>query len=407
MAYFQISAVDAMIDEAVAIELHELAPHTLAVIRAQFQDDFGHTWASQALFQSDALGKIKLQSARPQSGSYQQPDPMGLFWSMQAQTDGTENRIHRPATNSLTPLSVTLTAENNHKIIAEATLIRRFLNTAINRIDIQEDGLIATLFMPAQSIPRTTAMVFGGSGGGFTWSHQVASVLASRGCATMAIAYFDWRGEFGLPQQFTELPLECFARAHGFLTDQTDLSLNDLTAIGYSKGAELALLLATIYPEIKRVVAYVPSSLVWCGFSQQGTVSQSSWCYQSQPVPFALFANGHFDANGWQDQEMIAAAAIPVEKISAPVLLISATKDNVWPSTQMADNMLRRMKAVGRTQASKHLSLAQAGHSLSIPSLPTITYGGVEQVSNAQAERQAWVEVLHFLDLPTMFGEGI
>jgi dienelactone hydrolase len=197
-----------------------------------------------------------------------------------------------------------------------------------------------------------------------------------------------------------ELPLESFANTYDYLAAQTDLNLNDLTVIGYSKGAELVLLLATIYPEIKRVIACVPSSLVWAGFSEQGTVPQSSWSYQGQPLPFTLFANGHFDETGWQDQAMVEAATIPAEKITGPILLVSAMKDRVWPSTRMAHDIMHRMAAKGCTQLRKHLSLAQAGHSLSVPNLPTVAYGGVDRAANAQAERQAWAEMLQFLSLP-------
>jgi hypothetical protein len=48
----------------------------------------------------------------------------------------------------------------------------------------------------------------------------------------------------------------------------------------------------------------------------------------------------------------------------------------------------------------KHLALEGAGHSLSVPNLPNVVYGGVERAVNAQAERQAWTEVLQFLGLP-------
>jgi dienelactone hydrolase len=213
------------------------------------------------------------------------------------------------------------------------------------------------------------------------------------------VAYMDWNGEFGLPNLFAELPLENFAKVYAFLAAQTNLNLNDLTVIGFSKGAELVLLLATIYPEIKRVIAYVPSSLVWSGFTNQHFVSQSSWSYQDQPLPYALFANGHFDENGWQDQAMIEAATIPVEKITASILLISTSKDVVWPSTRMADNIMHRLEIGGATQPRQHLSFEEAGHSLSVPGLPTVVYGGVERAANAQAERHAWTQMLQFLSL--------
>ena len=401
MADFQKSANDALVDEPIDIELRGSTPDTLLVVRAQFQDDLGQTWVSKAQFRSDAKGNIKLRTAQPISDSYQLPDPMGLLWSMQVQTDEAEDKIWRPATNSLKPLSVTLTAEDDGEFVADTTLTRRFLKAGINVTDVREEDSVATLFRPTHGTPKTTVLVFGGSGGGFSWSHQVAWILASRGCAAMAVAYLDWNEEFGLPKLFAELPLENFAKAYDYLAAQAELNLNDLTVIGFSKGAELALVLATIYPEIQRVIGYVPSSLVWCGFTFQHVVSRSSWSYKGQPLPFALFSYGHFDENGWQDQEMLGAATIPVEKMTAPLLLISVTDDIVWPSTRMANDIMLRLEAGSCTQRRKHLSLEGAGHSLGVPNLPTVVYGGVEQAANAQAERQAWKEALKFLGLPS------
>ena len=67
----------------------------------------------------------------------------------------------------------------------------------------------------------------------------------------------------------------------------------------------------------------------------------------------------------------------------------------------MANEIMHRLEAGGCTQVRKHLLLAQAGHSLSVPNLPTVAYGDVKRASNAHAETRAWAAVLRFLNLPT------
>ena len=151
------------------------------------------------------------------------------------------------------------------------------------------------------------------------------------------------------------------------------------------------LLLATIYPEIKRVVAYMPSSLVWRGFSRQQSIQRSCWTYKGQALPFASFAHGRFDEHGWQDQATIEAASIPVEKISAPLLLISATNDNVWPSTRMANDIMARMTAADSTQMRKHLELDKAGHNLGVPNLPTMAFGNVNRAGKCTSRTTSMV----------------
>ena len=56
-----------------------------------------------------------------------------------------------------------------------------------------------------------------------------------------------------------------------------------------------------------------------------------------------------------RDEAAMARAAIPVERINGPVLLVSATRDEVWPSKEMADAMMRRLQAHGFPHHAEHL----------------------------------------------------
>lgn len=400
MPQFEITTERPLLDEPVQIKLLGLEPTDSITIHADFRDDFGQTWASWAEFKANAQGEIHLETAKPSNGTYHAADGMGLFWSMQLQT--VENARPVPfvntATKSLKPLSIQLTAKHQEEIIATALLEQRFLAEGVKQIDVREQGLTATLFAPSAMQRGPAVIVLGGSGGGFGWSHQVAAVLASHGCTAIAVAYFDWQGKDNLPNQLVEIPLECIGDAIQHLLS-VEKNLENLTIIGYSKGAELALAAATTYLEISQVIAYLPSSVVWHGFQLQGSAQQSSWQHQARPLPFLSFANGYFDEAGWQDSELIEQARIVVEKIRGPILLISATKDAVWPSTQMAEMILQDVKSHNQYQEVKHVRLDGAGHNLSVPFLPTAAPKNIEADVNARAEYVAWQEVLGFLNL--------
>lgn len=398
MAQFEITTEKQLLDEPVQIKLFGLEPTEIVTIQAEFCDDFGQMWASWVACKANLQGEVDLATTKPIDGTYQNLDGMGLFWSMKLcpAESGQSVPFVNTVTKSLKPLSIELRAKRQEETIATAVIERKFLTEEVRRIDVREEGLVATLFVSSTLAQGPVVIVLGGSGGGLGWSHQVAALLAAHGCTAIAIAYFDWQGNDNLPNQLVEIPVECIGKAiTHLLLLRNDLST--LAIIGYSKGAELALLAAATYCEINRVVAYVPSSVIWHGFQMQGSVQKSSWSYQGQAVPFLSFVDGYFDEAGWQAQEQVDRASIPIEKISGSILLISATNDGVWPSTKMAEMIFQRAKAKNQQQKCKHLRLDGAGHNLSVPFLPVTVFANAESAVHAHSEYLAWQEVLRFL----------
>ena len=62
-------------------------------------------------------------------------------------------------------------------------------------------------------------------------------------------------------------------------------------------------------------------------------------------------------------------AAIAVEKINGPVQFVSAAQDEMWPSRDMADAMMRRLETRGFPHVSEHL-VVQGGHSEPLDEFP-------------------------------------
>ncbi len=129
------------------------------------------------------------------------------------------------------------------------------------RRTVEEDGLVGTLFSPSTPGPHPAVITLGGAGGGL--SEGGAKTLASEGYAALALAYF---GVDPLPPELVEIPLEYFERAIAWLQAQPEVDASRLAVVGDSKGAELGLLLGATYPkDIKAVVGYAPSAVVWQG----------------------------------------------------------------------------------------------------------------------------------------------
>lgn len=194
----------------------------------------------------------------------------------------------------------------------------------------------------------------GGSEGGNAWTsnHWKATrdQFLENGYAFLAIGYF---GAKGTPPILDKIDIEDVHNAILAATKNIKINKSKIAIVGGSRGADLALLLGSYYPDISCIIAMVPSNVVFPGHTDHFTTS--CWTYQNQQLPFVpvnekaipfLMKNdlrGAFDAM-LTDQSAVEKALIKVENIKGPILLISATKDEICPSTPMSENMIIRLK---------------------------------------------------------------
>jgi dienelactone hydrolase len=424
----------APLDVPVSIRLSELAPGERVTVRARLATYFdGGTWASEATFVADAAGTIDPARDAPIAGSYDGVEPSGLFWSMrrrgQSDTpfDGTR------------PLQVTLTAEaaegSGATTIgssaagatatgATETLERLVVPDGLVQRRVREQGLVGTFFRPDRDGTYPGVLVMGGSGGGIGGAYWQAALLARHGFATLALAYFAMES---LPEHLTSIPLEYFQTAISWLTAQPGVQDDGVGVIGTSRGGELVLLLGATYPQITAVVGYVPSHVVWRGFGRGLSGPVPSWTLAgepvtwmqatlppdtpppSEPIPGVPHASTPNFLRSLKDPEAEARAAIPVERINGPVLLISGQDDQMWPSSLMAGRAAERLAAHHHPYAVEHLDYANVGHSIFLPSLPTSVTIQVHPVNGvlndlggspratAHAAVDSWPRLVQFL----------
>lgn len=187
--------------------------------------------------------------------------------------------------------------------------------------------------------------------------------------------------------------------------------------IGASKGAELALLTASLFPElVGPVVAYTPSGIVWQGISFTPGATSSSWTYRGAPIPFLPFpavAPAFSPAGmsmlpvceaGLNNASQAEQAAIAVENATGPLLLVSGGADRVWNTGRMSRMIVDRMSRHGRSNDVRHLHFPDAGHMLFPYALPSDTkpspfqmdVGGTPE-ANVAAHAEAWPIVVEHL----------
>lgn len=400
----------ALLDEVVSISVSGLSPGQTVTIKATMPDNHGAVWQSSAEFTADRNGGVDLSKQSPKSGSYTGVDSMGMFWAMSPDPAQKENRaqVH----TFLAPVVTKFDLEVEGKAISSASLTRLYVASDVRATDVRDNGLVAKLYEPEKGGPRPGVLVLGGSEGGIRSAESTAALLASRGYAALAVAYF---GIEDLPKRLVEIPIEYLKKAVDWMGARGTIDRNRLAVLGGSKGGELALMLAAQFPELKAVVAYVPSSVAWQGIGGAG----SSWTYQGKPVPYVTYKAGSMPSSrdaaqpirfmplylaSLDDKEAVAKAAIPVEKINGPVLLISGKDDQLWPSSVMAEMVMARLKEHRHPYKFIHLEYESAGHAIGSTYSPTtrstgnarMALGG-QPAANARAQADSRPKVLQFL----------
>lgn len=225
-------------------------------------------------------------------------------------------------------------------------------------------------FPPSGAAKDVALLLLGGSEGGLPGYYDTKG-LTAQGYACLLLGYF---GTKSTPPRLELIPLEYFEEAIRAFRAEPEVG-NDKRIVvwGGSKGGELALLLASRYPrQIHGVIAAVPSAVVFQGIGGKPT---SSWSYQGKPLPFVPYADydwskivnsqyGEVYRLSLLQTESVERAAIEVEKIDGPVLLLTGKADTMWPSSQMGEMIVRRLQEKKFPHRYRHFAYPDAGHTL-------------------------------------------
>ncbi|KZN45713.1 acyl-CoA thioester hydrolase/BAAT C-terminal domain-containing protein [Pseudoalteromonas luteoviolacea] len=219
-------------------------------------------------------------------------------------------------------------------------------------------------------------VVFGGSEGGNTlakplWQPFLNS-FHDMGLSVAAVGYY---GTESTPSQQVELSLEDIAARINTLAKDPYINENCIAVYGFSKGAELALLLGSHFDNINHVVAVMPTHVSWNAVKTPS--SRSGWTLKEQPLNYVdapllswKMQRGNFtgeftpafeQALSSTHKDIISAARIPIEKNKGPILLVSAKQDEVWPSYMMSNQIIKQLDKVNYPHAYQHIAL-EGGH---------------------------------------------
>lgn len=359
-----------LFDDQPAVLIVDAEPRSEVTLKASMVDQHGVRWCSEATFLTDIMGRVNLDQEPPLKGSYFGLSPNGLFWSMVAAS--------KPFTHSgVEPLEVELRLEQHGEEVARAAFKRGFEAPQPPKV-----RLILLL-----------SGLFGSPEGG-------TALLRSRGCEVHA---------FHVGQ---EEPVEISQR----LEEIAQLPETELPTVlcGSGRGGELALILATYHQGFDGVVTFSGSGLAFPGWMLEG---QPYPCTELDPtvvIPREPVSTRKMYSEAVIDRANRDRGRIPVERIEAPILLLSGADDHVWPSAAFSELVFQRIKKLKPGHPCLHRPFPDAGHFLGpefgFPHQPTTqlifqdpatnlrrSSGGTKS-HQAHAQRESWRCFLDFLE---------
>ena len=406
----EASPLDAPVDQPVSIRVRGLSPSEVVTLRATTEDANGHAFTSWARFRADSTGVVDAARSEPLDGTYRSADASGLLWSMRSGDRAfvtSRGWSHR---------EVTLTAEAGGRG-ATLALTRRYPWADVVPTALEGSGFRGELWLPDREAPAPGVVLLSGYGDGF--SPMRAALLASRGYAVLDVWYHGLGG--GPTPELIEVPIETVTGAVDVLAGHPRVAGDRIGVFGTSKGAELALVAASIDPRIKAVAAWVPASVVFAGISFRDLTPSSSWSHEGAPLPFARATPGFDEVRNMLRmifrrpvsftesyrkavERAPESARIPVERVSGPILVAGAGDDRLWPSALMVEQIRTRWEERDPPWPLTALVFPEAGHGLTLALWPSATRtpsffdrGGTMEADHA-AGREAWAATVRLFE---------
>lgn len=282
----------------------------------------------------------------------------------------------------------------------------------VERIDVRENGLYAEFYVPKSDKKLPAIILIGGSEGGLDTMSRMAGGFNAEGYAVLVLAYF---AEQGLSPSLTTIQVEYFDRALAWVKARPEVNAKRIGAVGGSRGSEAVLLMASRNRDVRAVMAFAPSGVLWQGLGATPMSFAPAWILAGEPMPYVVPDGSKYSPTGYRAMFEGALAkgvkpetVIPVEKINGPVLLISGEDDKLWPSTPMADAIIARLDEKKFKFAHTHLHYPSVGHIVFMgeashipadysPSIGPIPLGGEVKAAHA-AWADNWPKTVKFFD---------
>ncbi|XP_034558885.1 acyl-coenzyme A thioesterase 1-like [Notolabrus celidotus] len=389
-----------LFDDPVQVTVAGLRSRQVVTMRARSTDEKGVVFSSSATYRADGDGDIDLNKDPSLSGTYVGVEPMGLLWSMKA--DSLHKRFQK--IKALNPHTVKFSVhEEEGKMLAEATNERVLMGDGVSRIPVKEGNVRGVLFTPPGPGPFPAVLDLYTFGGGV--SEKRASLLANRGFVVLTVALY---GHDDMPKNISEIHLDYFEEAIEFLRNHEKVGGKGVGVISISKSGDLALSAATYLSGVE--------ATVWINGHSANTI-YPLYYKKTLTLPPLMFdfdkiipaeSGACIIKHGVHDPtaEENKATLVPIEKAKGHFLFVVSEDDLNWDSKGYSEEMVARLKHHGKDNF-ESVCYPGAGHYLEPPYgpyCPSAYHGVVKRVvlwggeprSHAAAEVHMWKKIQEF-----------
>ncbi|XP_042324041.1 acyl-coenzyme A amino acid N-acyltransferase 1-like isoform X2 [Sceloporus undulatus] len=409
MVHLSVTPEKSLADAPVWIFVSGLVPSQIVTLHALLTDEKGVRFEARAFYRANNIGEVDLKQAPALGGDYLGVWPMGLFSTLKP------NKKHcrlmkREVMRS--PFHIQISLYDGFKALISpsdvalvtCTVERWYVAPGVERFQIKTGQVRGALFVPPGPGPFPGVIdLFGGSGGLFEFR---ASLLASKGFVVLALAFFAYDD---LPQSLKEVNLKYFEEASILLLKHPKVRGPGLGVIGLSKGAEIALAMATFLPQIMAAVCINGATYMNGASLRFCDLHIPAVPYSPERIiitEMGTIASLHV----WGDpqDESSQASAIPVEKALGPVLFVVGEDDKSVKSKLYAEAAIARAKKYGKNDCTL-LAYPGAGHLIEPPGSPLccnclmhqtplpVQWGGKAE-PHAKAQEHSWKEIQKFFE---------
>ncbi|XP_030576504.1 acyl-coenzyme A thioesterase 1-like isoform X2 [Archocentrus centrarchus] len=399
----------ALVDEKFKVLVENLPPGCPVTVRSLHRSEDEDDWEAYGHYVSDHRGIVSVSEDLSFGGTYTGKEPMALLWSMRP-VPGSRPGLRLRKQNVCTPMVVNISVHSGHEgfrdraPLASAVTERWYMAPGVQRIDINEQGVRGTLFIPPGPGPFPGLLDLWGGGGGLV--EYRAALLASHGYVSLALNYL-------LLNQESANVFTYFETAFNIIKDHPQVIPDRVGILGLSLGSLVALSLVAYSTVIKpRCVVCISCN----HFYPPGSTFMSQFADLSSQ--FSKVRVDEDDNLIWKYAalEFIAdpSKTVEVGRINCPMLLVNGCDDQSWPSVETAEEIARMMREVGKEHLLSRLAYPGSGHLIEPPFLPHFRatnfiirnikqkvkylWGG-QTKPHSDAQEDSWRKILSFLQL--------
>ncbi|KAK6482649.1 peroxisomal succinyl-coenzyme A thioesterase-like [Huso huso] len=403
-----------LVDEKFHVDVLNLRPHQPITLHSVFQSEENDFWEAYGHYISDSKGMVKADETESLGGSFTGKDPMGLIWSMKP-VPGSRTGLRFRKRDVQTPYVVHISVFDGHissgfnekSALACTVMERWYMAPGVCRIDIRQDGVQGTLFLPPGPGPFPGILDLWGGGGGLV--EYRSALLASHGYASLALEYLFQKNR---SEKSAVIGEQYFEAAFNILKNHPKVASERVGLFGLSFGTSVALAMAgnstTISP--KCLVCVSGSHVFPVKESLSGVFAEMKTNMNKLKVD----ENNHLI---WRNLILPIPTdpdkKVNVGNIRCPLLLIVGEDDQNWPAPECAVDIENMMKKAGNDHLLTKLSYPGTGHLIETPYSPhtrfsnfmladsrekVIVLWGGETKPHAYAQEDSWRRILKFLE---------